>query len=580
MPEVRIPLVGSFNTRGPHAAYNTAITLGKDQFFRNCMFDVVKNNVTQTANVYCSKLYGYTTGYVAGDGTYDLGYEVISSDFSGNTWVISSFAASPSSVDPSQATGSKILCMRPGVVGNTSMGIATGGVIHMTETIIGGVKTFLMTSTDGTGWFLAKDSITTNNTSINVAATFTANTTSGNAVLSNVSSFAGRYVGQALSGTGIAAGARILSMDTGGSTITMTANATANGTGITVTAERLAKIIDTDFPSDVIGPFACLGGFNFVMTENGRVYNSNLNSIISWTAGDYIPTNFYPDDGRGGVWVVSSRIAAISSGSFEWLYNAGNPSGSPLSASSELNFPIGGINSRSVCQIDGMFFWISSLQSGSCSVYTLNGFSPVELPSSQLSALLGSLLLSEGQPFPICMTSFKYGGKIYLLIGGSFAFDLENKIWSYWGVDNRLPHRTTGIYDTLGFQRTRGDIYGVSGSGSVNLFTTGSIIDGLAFGGNLIIRSQRSDLGTGNRKTVEYYELDSDVQSSGTATLEVSDDDFQTWTTIGTFDMTRVNPRIYRGGSWKGGRAHRLTHSANTPFRASTLTIKYGVGAH
>lgn len=64
------------------------------------------------------------------------------------------------------------------------------------------------------------------------------------------------------------------------------------------------------------------------------------------------------------------------------------------------------------------------------------------------------------------------------------------------------------------------------------------------------------------------------------ATLEYSDDDYQNWTTAGTFDLTTSNPRIYRCGSFKGGRAWRLTHSANTAFRAQALKFEYKEGAH
>jgi hypothetical protein len=63
---------------------------------------------------------------------------------------------------------------------------------------------------------------------------FTANTTSGSAVLSSVSSVANVSVGQGLAGTGIATGATIVSIDSS-TQITMSANATATGTGVSIT---------------------------------------------------------------------------------------------------------------------------------------------------------------------------------------------------------------------------------------------------------------------------------------------------------------------------------------------------------
>jgi hypothetical protein len=65
-------------------------------------------------------------------------------------------------------------------------------------------------------------------------ATFTASTTNASPTLSVVSSFAGLEVGHRLAGTGIAADAYILSMNTGASTLVMSANATAANAGVTI----------------------------------------------------------------------------------------------------------------------------------------------------------------------------------------------------------------------------------------------------------------------------------------------------------------------------------------------------------
>ncbi len=79
-------------------------------------------------------------------------------------------------------------------------------------------------------------------------ATFTANTTNGGAGLSNVSSFTGLQVGQPLSGTGIQAGAKILTLNPGASSITMTMTATATNTGVSITATA-AQTIEINVPT-------------------------------------------------------------------------------------------------------------------------------------------------------------------------------------------------------------------------------------------------------------------------------------------------------------------------------------------
>lgn len=64
--------------------------------------------------------------------------------------------------------------------------------------------------------------------------TFTGNRTSSSPILTSISSFAGLQVGQAISGTGIPANTFILSLDTIGSTLTMTKNAASGSATSTV----------------------------------------------------------------------------------------------------------------------------------------------------------------------------------------------------------------------------------------------------------------------------------------------------------------------------------------------------------
>lgn len=76
------------------------------------------------------------------------------------------------------------------------------------------------------------------------AWTFTANRTSGSATLTSVSSFTGLVPGTALTGTGISAGARVGTTNTGAGTLTMVdsagapVTATSTGTGFTVTVPQ------------------------------------------------------------------------------------------------------------------------------------------------------------------------------------------------------------------------------------------------------------------------------------------------------------------------------------------------------
>jgi hypothetical protein len=77
--------------------------------------------------------------------------------------------------------------------------------------------------------------------------TFTADTTNGSAILTNLDALTNVTVGDELAGVGIPTGARIQSIDSA-TQVTMTANATVTDTTVTIThfgAYRTGKLVDT-----------------------------------------------------------------------------------------------------------------------------------------------------------------------------------------------------------------------------------------------------------------------------------------------------------------------------------------------
>ena len=57
MPTVKIPLVGSFNTRGIDG--DASLAVSEDQRFLNCTFNVVQNPVTGKSTVYAERRAGW-----------------------------------------------------------------------------------------------------------------------------------------------------------------------------------------------------------------------------------------------------------------------------------------------------------------------------------------------------------------------------------------------------------------------------------------------------------------------------------------------------------------------------------------
>ena len=175
------------------------------------------------------------------------------------------------------------------------------------------------------------------------------------------------------------------------------------------------------------------------------------------------------------------------------------------------------------------------------------------------------------------------GNKIILDSGSSstssvlarvMVYNIDLNIWSEW--DSTLLTFVRGIgagsiNQIIATSRisTSGKIYDINPSSETEVYQD----DGVGY--SLQIQTSGIDFGTDDRKSIKQLNIIWDIQPSGTVTVEYSDDDYRTWTTWGTIDLTQKVQGLTRGGSHKGRRAYRFTHTDNAPFRASAIDIEY-----
>lgn len=440
--------------------------------------------------------------------------------------------------------------------------MATGDVKYITEVYLNDETFWLLSAEGGTGWFIP-------NSALSVSTTFTATTTSASATLTSVSSTSGLYIGQLLSGTGIQAGSRITAIDSGASTVTMSLTATANGSGVTITRTHMAKIIDSDFPTEAQGPFVELDGRVYIGCTDGSIRGSDLNSITAWSAANSIQTP------ESSVVVVrhNEQILAIGKNKIVPYFNAGN-SGSVLGRSSSPEINIGTSDFNNVVTFrDWTFFIGQDTGPETSGIWMLSGFSVDRLTSIPVTRILSQNEATLNANV-VVLSAFEHQGKQMVNFGmgtssavtASFNYCLESKEWVESGYD-RLYKFSEGL-NAISLSDTAGRIYIAN-----PLTPTYQDVGATAY--SAIIQTSPVDHGTSLRKTDRDVVLICDKQSSGTVTLETNDNDYDSssWVTRGTFDLTQARPKISRCGSYKGRRSYRLTHSANTAFRAEALEM-------
>ena len=545
MPVDRIPLAGNITQRGYVPNDDTTT----DQLFFGVVPDIYDNHVTGKRTIYCRKQTSWDADSAAAAG--NVGRAIWSSP--STSAVVAAFGTTTSTI----------------YSGTTNCGTLTTNHMarHITETVIGGVTFYLITAGSSisatSGWFLASDAI---------AQTAYVGDTHSNTTVDNIASTAGMYAGQAISGTGIPANTRIASV-TSGTAILLDTAATATAGGVSLTKTRIAKIIDADFPTGIVGQFVEMNGFVHIATQT-KIYSSDLNTLTGWTANSFLSTDRSTDDGVG-LARVGELIYAFGTSLIEAFYHAGNVSGSVLARASR-SYPVGASIDAAygrtwVTDVSGVLAWIE--MGRFATVYMMAGDAPKKISTSAISAALTSTTVHTISAFNA------WGQKIIFISTAAprnFAYFVDVGLWfelDFGSVNdaflisssNAAPGGSDGkVKAVASLANTDGCTYTLSATAFTNIAS--------------IIRSSKVDHGTGKRKFIKSIRLVGDDASSGTVTLAKCDDDSGSFTTLGTFTLSDHDKVIWRCGSYKGGRSYRLTHSTAANFRWEALEIEYEVG--
>lgn len=543
MPTLKIPFIGSYNNR------SFADIPGVDQCAKGCVLTPISNKQSRTATYYVEKRSGLIAQFTPSSGS--TAYGVYYSPSTAHTYSIFYDATNMLLFD-SVAGPTNINC---GI-----LNVGLNGFTSFSEVILGGITYILIRIAQnallGTGWYLASDSTT--------PLTFTG-TTHSNTTMDGIGTTVGMYSGQAISGSGIPANDRIASVDSGTS-ITLTIAATTS-VSATFTREAVAKIIDSDFPSDIVGGFAELDGYVNVMTFTSKVYQSDLNSVSSWGANNYLTCSKYSDNGIG-VYRYKSNVVAFSRASIEFLYNAGLPSGSTMLSSDNAigSKFIPPVSHRAVAVAEGVLYWVGV----DGNVYKMVGVTPQKLNSYGTG-------LNSGVT---TVTAFSYNKKTYLNITytppsgavSTYWYGTDDDSWVdplFGAVTSFATFGAAGLtYFVLG--DTTGKIYGISD----NLGTSTVFLDNAATQ-TMRIRLQ-TDMGTNLRKIPTQLRIEADIQTTGNLAISYSDDNGATYSTARNIDLTKARMQLSgQLGSFVGTRLWKYEHTDNAPFRGRMIEIDY-----
>lgn len=339
----------------------------------------------------------------------------------------------------------------------------------------------------------------------------------------------------------------------------------------------MTKISDADFPGNAglttTGSFAHIDGFAVIMTTDGRIWASDLNTVTAWTATSFDSANAVPDRGIGCI-RFRNLIMAFGQQSVQFYQNLGlTPF--PLSPIPSMTQKVGAVSGEAITEISGTVFWAGSSPEGGLSVYQFDGsLSRVSTPE------IDRILILAGAS-NINLTTTTFYGLHCVIVNAStttMVYCIEEKMWHEWSSTFRLYYKCAGV--SIGGTMVNYSISDQSTSGKVFIQNNAALVF-TDNGSTYTARAQLNnmDLGTKRNKFWHEVELVADVEeSTSEVTLFCSDDDYQTFQTLATLDLSDERPRATRLGSSRR-RAWGISHSANTPMRIEALEGRVTVGS-
>lgn len=342
-------------------------------------------------------------------------------------------------------------------------------------------------------------------------------------------------------------------------------------TGVAV----MTKISDGDFPGNAglttCGDFVVIDGFSCIMTTDGRVWASDLNGVTPWTANSFDSANAFPDQGVG-LARFKNMVLAFGKESIQFFQNAGlTPF--PLQKSSNMTVKVGAVSSDAIATLSDNVFWCGSTDKGGLSIFQYDGsLARISPPEIDFQLVLAG-------PSNISLTTLRFYGRSFVLVKANattYVYCLEDKRWHEWSSTTPLWYKCAGL--SSGTQILTYSISNIATGGKVYVINPASLVftdDGVAYTATFQSMTQEAD---GRMQFFDFLRIIADTEpTTSTLTISASDDDYRTFTTLGTVDLSASEKRIDRlGASTK--RAWKYSHSANTAMRIEKAVGEMSLG--
>ncbi len=333
----------------------------------------------------------------------------------------------------------------------------------------------------------------------------------------------------------------------------------------------LIKVVDPNYPSVTVPGLVVMNQFVYVMTPQGQIFGCGISDATTWPGAQFVYAS-YEDDPGVALAKHLNYVVALGQYTTQFFYDAGNPPpGIALSSMVTSNLRIGCVAAQSVANVNGTLFFIGTTPENTLGVYMMNGLQPQKISTPWVDKIIQN---PNNQLTGSSVYGFGFGTEghgMYMLCTGGAAlaliYDVTFQVWYPWTPVNGVAFTTDfGVGDWYVLEAS---------SGILRWYSTQFLNDnGTPF--EVQVQTAKGDMGNMARKFYGAATLIAD-QNAGTPSIAASDDDYQTFTTFGTVDLSAQRPRINRLGSSRR-RAWQISQTDSNPLRWEALEIEYSQG--
>lgn len=178
---------------------------------------------------------------------------------------------------------------------------------------------------------------------------------------------------------------------------------------------------------------AFIDGYFAVMDIYGVIYTSEPNDPAAWEALHFITAQ--SDTGAGKyLGKTQSYVVAMKAFSTEFFYNAGNPTGSPLSPVANAFTQVGCAHGDSVAKVDGNIVWLSQTRESGRAVHIMNGMQQQKISTPDVDRILNADDLATVRGMGLKVD----GHHLYVLTlvtsDITLVYDLTSQAWTQWST--------------------------------------------------------------------------------------------------------------------------------------------------